>query len=153
MRHRLQALRLHLHWFSVAGLFKYFWRHVARRATRGGEHVKLLLIHDSRQPKICYQQICVIFWCSEEKVLWFQVSMYNSVVVEVGYSGQGSTNEVRGIAFKVATLPTNSIEELSSKCEVRNEVYYGSYGLSLHSCTLRDEATYDCSSFQNNPQG
>jgi hypothetical protein len=61
--------------------------------------VKLLFIHDSAEPKVCDKQISVVFWGSEEQVLWLEVSMHDSMIVEICYSRKRSSNEVGGIGF------------------------------------------------------
>ena len=55
-----------LHWFAVTRLFKNLWRHVPWRTAGSGEHMKLLFVHDSRQTKICYEKICVVFRSSKK---------------------------------------------------------------------------------------
>ena len=44
--------------------------------------------------------------------------MDDAVVVEVGYCGQGSADEVCGVGFVVASFSAYSVEELATEGEV-----------------------------------
>lgn len=104
-----------LHRFSVAGLFKDFRGHVARRAAGGGKYVKGLIVHYSRQAKIGNQEISIVLWRAEKEVLRFQVTVNDAVVVKVGYSREGSAYEICSVGLVVASLATYSIKKLSAK--------------------------------------
>ena len=41
-------------------------RHIAWSAAGGSQHVKLLLVHDTRQAKIGNEQVCIVLWRSEQ---------------------------------------------------------------------------------------
>lgn len=58
-----------LHWFSVTGLFEDLGRHISRCAARCRQDVEGFFVHDSRQAKVGYQQVGVVFGGSEEEVL------------------------------------------------------------------------------------
>ena len=99
-----------IHGFAVAGLFEDFRCHVAWCAAGRGQDVELLLVHDSRQAEVGYQEVCVVFWSAEEEVFGFEVAVDDAVVVEVGYSREGGPNEVGSVGFVVAAFSTDSIE-------------------------------------------
>ena len=99
-----------LHWLAVTSLPEDFRRHVAWCSTSCCQHVELLLVHNPRQSKISDQQIGVIFWRSKKKVFWFQVTMDNAVIVQIGDSGEGGSDEVTGVGFVVVAFPTDAIE-------------------------------------------
>lgn len=44
--------------------------------------------------------------------------MNNAVVVKVGHCGQGSTNEVCGVGFIIASFSTYSVEEFAAEGKV-----------------------------------
>jgi hypothetical protein len=111
-----------LHWLAVACFPKNLRSHVAWCSARGGKNVELLLIHDSRQSEVRDQQIRVVLWCSEKKVLRLQVSMYDAVVVKICNCGQGCSHEVGRVGFVVVAFATDAIEELASKREVSDKV-------------------------------
>jgi hypothetical protein len=50
--------------------------------------------------------------------------MYDTVVVEVGDSGEGRSNQIGGIGLVVVAFSTDAIEKLSSEREVSYEVNY-----------------------------
>ena len=80
--------------------------------------MKRLFVHYPREAKIRYKEIRIIFWCSEEEIFGFEVSVDNAMVVEVGNCGQGSANEVCGVGFIVAAFSTYSVEEFATEGEV-----------------------------------
>ena len=80
--------------------------------------MKRFFVHYPREAKIRYEEICVIFWCSEKEILGFEVSVDNAMVVEVGHCGQSSPDEVCGVGFIVAAFSTYSVEELATEGEV-----------------------------------
>lgn len=43
--------------------------------------MELLLIHDTAEAEISNQQVGVVFWRSEQQVLWFEIAVDNSMVV------------------------------------------------------------------------
>ena len=85
--------------------------------------MELLLVHDSRQPKVGDKQICVVLGCSEEQVLRLQVAMDDTMVVEIGDCGERGSNEVGGIGFVVGAFTAYAIEELAAQREICDEVY------------------------------
>lgn len=99
----------------MAALFEDFGGHVAWRAAGGGKYVKGLIVHYSRQSKIGNQEISVVLWRAEKKILRFQVTVNDAVVVKVGYSREGCAYEVCSVRLVVASLATYSIKELSAK--------------------------------------
>lgn len=44
--------------------------------------------------------------------------MYNAVVVEVGNSGEGCADEVRGVGFVVAAFSTYSVEQFTTQGKI-----------------------------------
>ena len=80
--------------------------------------MKRLFIHYSREAKIRYEEICIIFRCSEEEVFGFEISVDDAVVVQVGHCGEGGADEVCGVGFVVAAFSTYSVEELAAEGEV-----------------------------------
>jgi hypothetical protein len=80
--------------------------------------MELLLIHDSTEPKVRNQQVCIIFWCAKKKVLGFQVAMHNAMVVEICNCGENGADKVCSIGFKVRTFSTDSIEEFATEGEI-----------------------------------
>jgi hypothetical protein len=70
-----------LHCLAVAGLFEYFRRHVARRPARSGEDMELLFVHYPRESEVCYQEICIVFWRSEEKIFGLEVAVDDAMVM------------------------------------------------------------------------
>lgn len=99
-------------------LFEYLRRHVPRGAACRGEHMELFLVHYPRQSKVRNQQVRIIFGRAEQEVLRLQISVDNSMVVEVCNGRKGCANEVSGIRFIVATLTANSVEELASQGQI-----------------------------------
>ena len=67
----------------MTALFENLWRHVSRCTAGCSQDVKLLFIHNAGESKVGNQQVCVVLWSTEEKVFWFQVSMYNAVIVQI----------------------------------------------------------------------
>ena len=43
--------------------------------------MKRFFVHYPREAKIRYEEVCIVFWCSEKEILGFEVSMDNAVVV------------------------------------------------------------------------
>ena len=80
--------------------------------------MKGFFVHDPRQAKVGYEEVRIVFGCSEEEVFGLQVAVDNAMVVKVGDSGEGCADEVRGVGFVVAAFSTYSIEELSAEGEV-----------------------------------
>ena len=99
-------------------LLEYFRSHVPRCATRRSEHVELFLVHYPRQSKVRNQQVRIILWRAKQEVLWFQVPMDDSMVVEVCDGRKGCANQVSGIGFIVAALTADSVKELSSQSQI-----------------------------------
>ena len=98
----------------MARLIEYLRCHVTRRAARGSQNMKSLLIHNPGEPKICNQQICIVLRCPEEQILGFQIAVYYAVVVEVGHSGECRADEVSGVGFIIGTLAADPVEELAA---------------------------------------
>jgi hypothetical protein len=107
-----------LHWLAMAGLPEYLRCHVAWSTAGCGENVKLLLVHDAREPKISNQQIGVVLWCSEQQVLWLQISVHNSVVMKICDCRQRSPNQIAGVGFVVISFATDAVKELASKRQI-----------------------------------
>lgn len=84
--------------------------------------MKLLLVHDSRKSKIGDKQISIVLWCSEQQVLWLQISVHDTVVVEICDSRKSSPDQVAGIGFVVVSLATDAVEELASKRKVGDQI-------------------------------
>ena len=106
------------HWFPVTGLLKNFRSHVARCTACSRENVECLFVHDSRKTKIRDQQICIVFWGSKQKVLRFQIPVYDAMVMKIGDGGESRSNKVCGVRFIVASFPTYSIEQFTAEGEV-----------------------------------
>ena len=102
------------HWLPVSCLFEDLRRHIPRCTARGGQHVELLLVHDSRQAEVSDEKIGVIFWSPEEQVLWFEVAVDDAVVVEVGDGGESGADEICGVALVIASFSADSIKELAA---------------------------------------
>ena len=81
--------------------------------------MKRLFIHYPREAKIRYEQIGIIFRCSEEEIFGFEISVDDAVVVEVGHCGEGGADEVCGVGFVVAAFSTYTVEEFAAEGEVR----------------------------------
>lgn len=107
-----------VHWFSVPGFLEDLRSHVPWCTARCSQDVKRLFIHYPRETKIRYEEICIIFWCSEEEIFRFEISVHDAVVVQVGHCGEGSADEVCGVGFIVAAFSTYSVEELAAEGEV-----------------------------------
>ena len=87
-----------------------FRGHVAWGSAGRCKYVEGLFIHDPRQAKVGDEKICGVFWSSEEQILWLQIPMDDTMVVEICHSGQRRTYEICGITLVVATFPAYSIE-------------------------------------------
>jgi len=135
---------VNLHWFPMAGFLEDFRRHVAWGPACCGKDVKCLFIHYSRETKVGYQQVRVVFGGSEEEVLGFQISVHYAVVVEIGNRRKGRTDEVRGVGLIIASFPAYSVEELTSESEVGYEVYYTA-GCQCGAEDSKAECPYGCS--------
>jgi hypothetical protein len=48
--------------------------------------MELLFIHNSGETKVGDKQICVVLGCAEEKVLGFEISVDNAMIVKVSHS-------------------------------------------------------------------
>ena len=77
----------YIHWLSMPTLVEYLRCHVAWCATGCGQHMKLLLVHDPTQSKVCNKKICVILWRSEEQILRFEITMHDAMIMEICDSG------------------------------------------------------------------
>ena len=83
---------MYLHGFAMTRLFENFRSHVARCAAGGGENVKSLFVHDSREAKIGDEEVSVVFRGAEEEILGFEITMNDAMVVEVSDSGEGGAD-------------------------------------------------------------
>lgn len=88
----IRADKIYLHGLTVTCLFEDLRSHVARSTAGCSQDMELLLIHDPRQAKIRYQQVCIVFGCSEQQILWLEVSVDNSMVVQICHGGQSGSN-------------------------------------------------------------
>lgn len=113
----------HLHRLAVASLSEDLRSHVAWSSTGCCQDMKLFFIHNARQSKVSNQQVGIVFWRTEQQVLGLQISVYNSMVVEVGDSGECCSNQVCGIRLVVVALSTDAVEQLASKRKVGHKVY------------------------------
>lgn len=105
--------------------------HVAWSTTRCGQDVELLFVHDSRQAEVCNEEIGIVFWSSEEEVFGLEISVYYTVIMEVGDCGEGCTDEVCGVRFVVGALSAYAIEEFSSERKICNEVNWNALDILL----------------------
>ena len=76
----------------MPGLPEDLGRHVAGRSTCGRQDVELLFIHNSRETKVCNEKVGIVFWGSKEEVFWLEVSVDDTVIVEVGYGGESRSD-------------------------------------------------------------
>ena len=107
-----------IHWFSMPRLLEDFRSHVPWCAAGCSQDMKRFFVHYPREAKIRYEEVCIVFWCSEEEVFGFEVSVDNAVIMEVGNCGQGSADEVCRIGFIVASFSTYSVEEFAAEGKV-----------------------------------
>ena len=54
-----------IHWFSMPRLLEDFRSHIPWCAAGCSQDMKRFFVHYSRQAKICYEQVCIVFWCSK----------------------------------------------------------------------------------------
>lgn len=78
----------------------------------------MLLIHNSRESEIGDKQVGIVLWCSEQKVLWLQVPVHDTVVMEICDGRQCGSNQVTGIGFVVVAFATDAVKELAAKGKV-----------------------------------
>lgn len=97
-------------------------RHVAWRTAGCCEDVELLLVHDTRKSEIGDKQIGIVLWCSEQQVLRLQISVHDTVVVEICDCRESSPDQVAGVGFVVVSLTTDAVEELASKRKVGDQI-------------------------------
>lgn len=114
-----------LHWFAVAGLFEDFRCHVAWCSACRCEDVEGFFVHDPREAEVGYEEVGVVFGCSEQEVLRFEVAVDDAVVMEVGDSGEGCADEVCGVGFVVTAFSAYSVEEFAAEGQVCDEVDCG----------------------------
>lgn len=105
-------------------LLKNFRRHIPRRTARCGQHVELLLIHNTREAKVGNQQVGVILGGPEQQILGLEVAVYDAVVMEVRNGGQRRPDQVSRIALVVAAFAADAVEEFATESEFGNEVDY-----------------------------
>lgn len=67
----------------MARLLENLGRHIARRATGCGQNMKLLFVHNSRQAKICDQQVRIVLGRSEQQILGLEVSVHDTMVMQI----------------------------------------------------------------------
>lgn len=77
--------RVFVHWFSVPRFLEDFGCHVPWCTACCSQDVKRFFVHYPRKAKIRYEEICVVFWCSEEEIFGFEISVDNAVVVQIGH--------------------------------------------------------------------
>lgn len=80
--------------------------------------MECFFVHDSRQAKVCNQQIRIILGRSEEQIFGLQVTVHNSMVMEVGNSGKSGSNKVCGIRFVVRAFAAYAVEKFTTEGEV-----------------------------------
>lgn len=85
--------------------------------------MELLFVHDTRQAKVCNQQISVVFGRAEQQILGLQIAVYNAVVVKIRDSGQRRSYEVCCVRLVVVALSADAVEQLASKRKVGYKVY------------------------------
>jgi hypothetical protein len=85
--------------------------------------MKLLFVHDPRQPKIRNQQIGIVFGRPEEKILGLEIAVHDTVVVEICDGGEGRADQVCSVRLVVVALTTYAVEQLAAEREVGYEVY------------------------------
>jgi hypothetical protein len=85
--------------------------------------VKLLFFHYAAETEVGDQQVGVIFGCAEEEVLRFEVAVHDAMIVEVGYGGEGGTDKIGGVGFKIGAFTTDAVEKLTAERKVGYEVY------------------------------
>jgi hypothetical protein len=107
----------------VSCLLEYLRGHVARRPAGSGKDVKLFLVHYSRQAKVCYQKIGVVFRGSEQEVLGFEITVHNAMIVKVCDCGKSGTNEVGSVRLVIGAFAADTIEQFTTEGEIRDEVY------------------------------
>lgn len=111
---RRKAWPVYVHWLAVARLPEYLWRHIARRTAGRCQHVEGFLVHDSRQTKIGDKEVGVVFRGPEQKVLRFQISMHDAMIVEIRNSGECRPDELGRVRFVVAALSAYPVEQLAA---------------------------------------
>jgi hypothetical protein len=77
--------------------------------------MELLLVHDPRQTEVGNQEIGIIFWGPKQEILWLQIPMYNTMIVEICNGGESRSHQVSGVGLVIVTLSTNAIKQLASK--------------------------------------
>lgn len=143
----------YLHRFAVTCLLEDLRSHVAWRAACSCKNVKCLLVHDARQAKVRYQQVGVVLWGTEEEVLRLQITVYDSVVMQICNRGKSRSDQVGGVGLVVAPLATYSIKKLPSERKIRHQVYCCG-GVSTGEEAVEEERlrrgwAYGCSLFRN----
>lgn len=91
-------------------LLEYLGGHVTRRPAGSGKDVKLFLVHYSRQAKVCYQKIGVVFRSPEQEILRFEITVHNAMIVKVCDRGKSGTNEVCSVRFVVRAFAADTVE-------------------------------------------
>ena len=104
-----------LHGLAVASLLEDFRRHVPRRPARRREDVEGFLVHDPAQAKVGNEEICVVFGCSEQQVLGFQVAMDDAVVVEVCDGRECCADQVCCVRLVIAAFAADAVEKLAAE--------------------------------------
>jgi len=94
----------------VSCLLEYLRGHVARRPASRGKDMKLFLVHYSRQAKVCYQKIGIVFRGSEQQILGFEITVHNAVIMKVCDCGKSGTNEVGSVRLVVGAFAADTVE-------------------------------------------
>ncbi len=110
--------------------------------------MELFFVHNPRETEIGNEEVGVVLRGPEQEVLWLEVAVDDTVIVEVGYSRESCSDQVGGIGFVIATFSTNPIKQLTAKSEVSHQVYCGLTGkisIDLQVDEISVTPTYDCS--------
>ena len=106
----------------MSGFLEYLRRHITWCSACGRKNMESFLIHNSRKPKVCDQEICIIFGCSKEEIFGLEITVDDAVVVEVSDGGEGGADEFGGVGFVVASFPAYTVEEFTAEGEIGDEV-------------------------------
>lgn len=104
-------------------LLEYLGGHVARRPAGSSKDMKLFLVHYSRQAKVCYQKIGVVFRGSEQEILRFEITVYNAMIVKVCDRGKSCTNEVGSVRLVIGAFAADTVEQFTTKGKICDKVY------------------------------
>ena len=112
----------HVDGFTVAGLFKNLWRHIAGCTTGCGKDCDLFIVDDSGEAKVGNEQIAVFGLVSEEEVFGFEVAVDDALLMEVDNSLGDGSNNVCSVLFVVVAPLADAVKELATHTEIGDEV-------------------------------